>query len=411
MTSPTISNQRQGVAIPLTLTLTHQAIGSFFILSVSAMAPFLQDTLARAELIIGFFPSLAYLIAMGSSPIAHRVFDRFGPLGTSNLAILTGLAGYAVLTLTTPWAFFIAAILMGIAYGPLNPTSSVVLNQLAPPHRRNLVLALKQSGVPLGGAVAGTTLPVIASYLGYQMATIITGVVIAGLLVGFWPRSRRIDAHIETPIRQAAAPEERVFHRGCMLLASSSFCYSFVQLALSMFLGLLAFRLAGFTPVEAGLVLTVFHLSGMVGRPGWGMIADAIQGWGSALPIVGLITSTLTGLLVALTSMADPGAWMFYALAVGLGACASGWNGVFFAELAQAVPASALGAVTGQALSITFAGVVVGPSVVGFLLSSIDPSLVLTGLVALAAIGSLLAWSGVTASRQIMQTPSETPAP
>jgi MFS family permease len=128
MTSPTISNQRQGVAIPLTLTLTHQAIGSFFILSVSAMAPFLQDTLARAELIIGLFPSLAYLIAMGSSPIAHRVFDRFGPLGTSNLAILTGLAGYAVLTLTTPWAFFIAAILMGIAYGPLNPTSSVVLN-------------------------------------------------------------------------------------------------------------------------------------------------------------------------------------------------------------------------------------------------------------------------------------------
>jgi hypothetical protein len=80
------------------------------------------------------------------------------------------------------------------------------------------------------------------------MATIITGVVIAGLLVGFWPRSRRIDAHIETPIRQAAAPGERVFHRGCMLLASSSFCYSFVQLALSMFLGLLAFRLAGFTP-------------------------------------------------------------------------------------------------------------------------------------------------------------------
>lgn len=404
MATPNTSVHRYGVAAPLTLTLTHQSIGSFYILSVSALAPFLQDILSRAELIIGLFPSLAYLIAMGSSPMAHRMFSRFGPLGTSNLAILVGLAGYALLTLTTPWAFFIAAALMGIAYGPLNPTSSVVLNQVSPPHRRNLVLALKQSGVPLGGALAGTLLPAIALYLGYEMAIIITALVIAGLLITFWPRSHRIDADIETTPHQTSTPGERVFHRGCLLLASSSFCYSFVQLALSMFLGLLAFRLAGMTPVEAGLVLTVFHLSGMIGRPGWGMIADAIQRWGSALPIVGLFTATLTGLLVLLTTLADPSPWMFYALAVGLGACASGWNGVFFAELARAVPAPALGNVTGQALSITFAGVVVGPSVVGFLLSNAAPSLVLAGLAGIATTGSLLSWCGVTASRRIMNT-------
>jgi len=391
-----------GLAIPLTLTLTHQAIGSFFILSVSAMAPFLQDELARAELIIGLFPSLAYLIAMGSSPMAHRVFHRFGPLGTSNLAILSGLLGYAVLTLTTPWAFFIAAILMGVAYGPLNPTSSVVLNQVAPPHRRNLVLALKQSGVPLGGAVAGTTLPLTASLFGYQMATVITGLVIAALLIGFWPRSRQIDADLDTPTTRTSSAGERIFHRGCFLLASASFCYSFVQLALSTFLGLLAFRLAGFSPVEAGLVLTVFHISGMVGRPGWGLIADRIQQWGSALPIVGLFTAGLTALLVVLTLLASPSQWMFYALAVGLGACASGWNGVFFAELARSVPASALGSVTGQALSITFAGVVVGPSVLGLLLATLPPAVALAGLVALAVIGSMLAWTGVRASRRIM---------
>lgn len=407
MNSKSNLSPSHGVALPLTLTLTHQAIGSFFILSVSAMAPFLQNELARAELIIGLFPSLAYLVAMGSSPMAHRAFNRFGPLGTSNLAILTGLIGYFALTLTTPWAFLAAAMLMGVAYGPLNPTSSVVLNQVTSPNRLNLVLALKQSGVPLGGAVAGIILPLMANYLGYQIATIITALIIAGLLIAFWPGSRRIDAEIEISQRQPARSGEQVFHRGCVLLASSSFCYSFVQLALSMFLGLLAYRLAGFTPVEAGLVLTAFHLSGMIGRPGWGMIADAIQNWGSALPLVGFCATTLTALLVVLTAMETPSAWMFYALAIGLGACASGWNGVFFAELARSVPASVLGSVTGQALSITFAGVVVGPSVVGFLLSIVTPALVLTGLVALAAIGSLLSWAGVSTSRRIMRAQTQ----
>lgn len=217
---------------------------------------------------------------MGSSPTAHRAFNRFGPLGTSNIAIFTGLIGFFILTLTIPWAFFVAAILMGIAYGPLNPTSSFVLNQLAPLHRRNLVLALKQSGVPLGGAVAGTALPMIATYVGYQTAILITGAIIGILLFSLYPQSQRIDAAIKAPAENVPTNTARSFHRGCLLIASSSFCYSFVQLALSTFLGLLAFKLASFTPVEAGMVLTLFHVSGIVGRPSWGVFADAIHEWG-----------------------------------------------------------------------------------------------------------------------------------
>ncbi|GEM_PF-3858150 len=93
--------------------------------------------------------------------------------------------------------------------------------------------------------------------------------------------------------------------------------------------------------------------------------------------------------------------WLFYALAAALGLCASGWNGVFFAEVARAVPAAALGSVTGRALTITFAGVVVGPSVAGFLLSTLAPAIALLGLMAVALAGSLLAWAGVVKSRRL----------
>jgi MFS family permease len=394
---------RPHVALPLTLTLTltHQAIGSFFILSVSALAPYLQGELARAELMIGLFPSVAYLVAMGSSPSAHRFFPRFGPLGTSNLAILCGLCGYLMLTLLTPLGFLMGAILMGVAYGPLNPSSSVVLHQVTPARRRNIVLSVKQSGVPLGGAVAGVSLPLIANHVDYRMTTAITAGVVGALLLGFWQQSLRIDAHIDTPPRSARTNGRSAFHTGCVLLASASFCYSFIQLALSTFLGLVAFRLAGFSPVESGLVLTVFHVSGIVGRPGWGLIADRLQHWGSVLPVIGLFTAALTALLVAATVLETASQWLFYGLAGALGLCASGWNGVFFAELARAVPAATLGSVTGRALTITFAGVVVGPSVVGFLLSALAPVIALLSLVGIALLGALLAWAGVVKSRAL----------
>jgi nitrate/nitrite transporter NarK len=136
-----------------------------------------------------------------------------------------------------------------------------------------------------------------------SLTTLITAGVVSALLLGFWQPSRRIDAVIETPRPTNAPGRVPTFHRGCFLLASASFCYSFVQLALSKFLGLLAFRLAGFSPVEAGLVLTVFHVSGIVGRPGWGIVADRVQHWGSVLPVIGLFTAGLTALLVGLTML------------------------------------------------------------------------------------------------------------
>ena len=44
-----------------------------------------------------------------------------------------------------------------------------------------------------------------------------------------------------------------------------------------------------------------------------------------------------------------------------------GWNGVYLSEVARLSPAHAVGAVTGSAMCVTFAGVVVGPALVSTL--------------------------------------------
>ena len=54
-----------------------------------------------------------------------------------------------------PALFVVGAILLGAGYGPVTPASSHILARSTPPQRLSLVFSLKQTGVPLGGALAG----------------------------------------------------------------------------------------------------------------------------------------------------------------------------------------------------------------------------------------------------------------
>ena len=75
-----------------------------------------------------------------------------------------------VLTTGPAWAFLIAPALIGIGYGPITPASSQLLAHTAPPHRMALTFSIKQTGVPLGAALAGALLPLITMGHGWRVA-------------------------------------------------------------------------------------------------------------------------------------------------------------------------------------------------------------------------------------------------
>ncbi|MDP3520027.1 MAG: hypothetical protein Q8S02_05335 [Hydrogenophaga sp.] len=58
------------------------------------------------------------------------------------------------------------------------------------------------------------------------------------------------------------------------------------------------------------------------------------------------------------------------ALLVAFGASATGWNGVYLAEVARLAPPGMASAATGGSLAITFFGVVLGPMVFGGIASA-----------------------------------------
>ena len=90
-------------------------------------------------------------------------------------------------------------------------------------------------------------------------------------------------------------------------------------------------------------------------------------------------------------------------LALAFGATASGWNGVYLAEVARLAPSGQAGSATGGALAFTYAGVVAGPPLFATVLQLTDQSFALAYLTIAAltlAGGGLIAWkAGVTPAR------------
>jgi MFS family permease len=74
-----------------------------------------------------------------------------------------------------PWAIGVGAVLVGLGYGPITPASSHLLARTTPAHRMSLVFSIKQTGVPLGGAMAGAIVPTLQLLVGWQQALLLVG--------------------------------------------------------------------------------------------------------------------------------------------------------------------------------------------------------------------------------------------
>ena len=99
----------------------------------------------------------------------------------------------------------------------------------------------------------------------------------------------------------------------------------------------------------------------------------SVSGWGLACLATGLLARTGPGLL------AIPVAVLF-------GATASGWNGVFLAEVMREVKPAEVGFATSGSLMFTYLGVVIGPPLFGAAaaLVGFQGAYALSGVLALA---------------------------
>jgi len=385
-------SKRSNALVALGVTLAIQAFTSLAATAASVLASEIGRDAGLNPALIGVFVGTLYVGAMFASLASGGFIERYGAIRISQTCTVVCAIGLALVAGPT-WALIIAPLVIGVGYGPITPASSHLLSRTASPRTMALTFSIKQTGVPLGAALAGAMLPVITLHYGWRAA--IGATAFAGVLIAIAAQPSRAALDVGM-IREHRVSLERLFSPLRVVARSSAlveltgigFVYAATQVSLLSFLVVYMNHEVGQTLVSAGLALAVATLGGVVGRVSWGVIADRWIAPRRMLGVLGVVAGTCA-ILVASFDAAWPTPVRMLICAL-FGMTAIGWNGVQLSEVARQSPRGQAGAVTGASGFITFSGVVVGPPLFSLLAS-------LTGSYAagFAAIGAICLGSGV----------------
>lgn len=356
---------KRGLPGVLAATLSTQALGSWAVLALAAIAPTVAENFDLPPVLIGYQIAIVYLFATATSLVAGGLVSRWGGGRVSQICLLACSLGCATALLPALPAIALASAIIGFAYGLTNPSAAHLLARYTTTRNRGFVFSIKQTGVPIGGIAAGLLTPWVAVTWGWQAAIALivpVALVLAAILVRpreTWDADRNPRAPLGLGALRGAG---RVFAQPALRwLCFCGFCFGAIQLCLMTFLVSLAVTELAFGAVLAGSLLATVQASGVAGRLAWGFIADRLQGNGLVLAIIGVVT---TACCLAISQLSpDAPRWLAFLIAVAFGASAVGWNGVFLSEVVRLTPPSMVGTSTGVATFCTFSGVLVGPAI------------------------------------------------
>lgn len=339
-----------------------QALMALALFAPGVLAPPLG--IDRASL--GVYPMAAFAVGVVTSLWGGVLAGRFGAFRLASLCALAvaaamglaGLAGGAVILL-------LAGLAMGFAFGPETPASSAILGRLAREADRPLVFSVRQTGNQIGAMVGSLTLPVLAAIadprLGYLA---IAGLAVAAI-VGFEllrPAYDPLTRGIAAPMRVVEALALLRKDRRLARYAAASAPYSALQMALNTFFVLFAVEELALSHVTAGVALATAQGGGLLGRLGWGLLGARFVAPRRLVAALGLAMGAAALAVAGLGPLLP--LWGLLILAFLFGLTASGWNGIFLAEVARLAPPGRMGEATGAVLMASYAGLLVGPALI-----------------------------------------------
>jgi len=383
MEVPALSAPAATARVPLWVlalgtTLGMQTVASFLDQSLPIIAPLLTAGAGLAPERVGNLSSLNSLGAVLFLLFGGPLLARLGPVRMLQAGALAAVAG--LLIASSGWwpALIVAALLMGVGYGPSPPAGSRILAATAPPQHRTLIFSIKQAGAPAGGALAGLILAPAAAAWGWPTALLVA--IAAGLAAAaiIAPARERLDTEREPdrPVGLATLLHPCNVSAPFLLLMANPALLSVTALAFSLAIVqgcLFSFSVtylvtARHLPLAtAGLVYACLQLAGVVARIFLGWLADRTGRPAHNLTVQAFVAAAM---VVGYSALPDQPPVVLAALvAAGTGFFAASWNGIYLAEVARLSPADKVTEATSSSAVVTFLGYVSGPSIFSLLVT------------------------------------------
>jgi MFS family permease len=358
--------------VALSTTLGMQSVASFLDQSLPILGPLITARAGLAPERIGMISSLSALGVILFLLFGGPILARLGPVRMLQVGALTAVCGLAIAA-TGWWPLLaLAAIMMGLGYGPSPPAGNRILAETAPARHRSLIFSVKQAGAPLGGALAGLILAPVAAASGWlaALAISISVGVIAAAVITLAARRLSFERAPDRPIGPSALFNPRNVVAPFLLLKESPALLIVTGLAFSFAVAqgsLFSFSVTYLTldrhmPLaQAGFAYAVMQFSGVFARVFLGWLADRTGRPSLNLAVQALLAGTM---LVGLGFLPDHVSLTTAALVCGAtGFFAASWNGIYMAEIVRLSPARLVTETTSSSTVMVFLGYLSGPTI------------------------------------------------
>ncbi|NPU13278.1 MFS transporter [Bradyrhizobium sp. 83002] len=365
-----------------------QALVSLALFAPGTVAP--RAGLSIEEL--SLFSTAAFAISLVSSFWGGTLVQKIGSLRVAALCAVAVCVGMSMATLGQGWALLGAGLVLGLAAGPETPASAALLGRLVPPEQRAMVFSIRQTGSQIGAVVGSLLLPPLA--VGLAPSSAYAAVIICAV-IGFIRFERLRPAYaVKLPAMPYLGLRQRLqlvsSDRRMAALAVASIPFSGMQVILNTCYISFGTSELALSHVEAGWLLASAQGAGLIGRLGWGAVATRLRSARAVLVMAGA-GMAICALLLGLWGPRLSGS-VLVLLTFVFGLTASGWNGVFIAEIANLAKPGRVAEATGAVLTTSFLGLVAAPLLVAVLTPRIGlgGSFVILGLTAAAGAAVLL---------------------
>ena len=356
------------IVISVIAMLLQQALATMAPLTMAVIGPVVVDFLDLNPGYIGAFVAMTYGTSMVSSLMAGGAIARYGAVRVSQCALLFCGLGLAVAALGSLPLFILAAVLLGLGGGPSTPASSHILARFSPPHILPLVFSIKQTGVPVGGILAGALIPFWLGLVGWQGALLLATALLWVSVLMLQPLRGMLDDDRDPgralSLRGSAGTFRSVLRNPALReIAMAHFLFTGLQLTYGSFFVAFLVDGNGQDLVFAGLAFACGQGAGIFGRIFWGWVASGRTAPRLILGMLGLGMG-LVGCVFALMSP-DWSSWAIIATSIAFGLTGMSFQGVLLSEIARRAPEGSVGDVTGVVVVFAYAGMVIFPGAVG----------------------------------------------
>jgi sugar phosphate permease len=269
--------------------------------------------------------------------VADRVDERW-VIATG----LTGAAGLLVVASTTHAFAAVTVTLVGVgALGAsVNAASGRAIMAWFPSSELGLALGIRQTAIPIGGAVGAALLPVLGSSGGTRVAFLFLGAacfmgaVVAAVFIRGGAAGEPELGDVTQPVRS----------RFMWLLGTGTGLFLVAQIAIIAFVVLFLHEDRGLSKEAAGAVLAGIYVLAVAARIGSGTISDRLGSRLGPLRTIGVALAVATA---AAAAAVNARLALLIPLFIVAGVLSMSWNGLAYAAAAEAAGSARTGAALG----------------------------------------------------------------